>query len=111
MILFSAEDLTQLHKQLTDEHEAFMHEDREGQFPQAAMMRMWLLAALGQDMWRVNANFALLTVTTLDLMLPELNDETDKLAKRFCAHIRRMLADYEKEMSKLPGTRTGPYMH
>jgi len=104
MIDMSLDEMHTLALLLADEQDKAVTEDHKEQYAFQSAIRMWVIAAIEDGFWRVTGNTALLTGSSLDLLLLwGLDGEAAVLARRMSAHLKGLMAEYEAEMRKLQG--------
>lgn len=101
MIDMTDSEISKLAILLASDQDHFMALDRHAEYGMHALARMWLVGSITDGLWRASGNTALLTVTTLDVMLPEFSGELAALAKRMSGYLRARIAAYEAEIRKL----------
>jgi hypothetical protein len=103
MIEMSEPEVKKLAMLLATDQDAFMQRERGEEQSHEALVRMWLTTAIRDGFWCVSAGSALLTATTLDVLMPVFNGETTVLAKRMSAYLRARIAAYEAEIRNIQG--------
>lgn len=103
MIDMTDAEMSKLALLLAESQDEFMGSDHNAEYGMHALARMWLVGAITDGLWRASGNSALLTVTTLNVIIPEFDGELAVLAKRMSAHIGGRIAAYEAEIRKLQG--------
>jgi len=101
MIDMTDSEISKLALLLAEDQDQFMGRDRKAEHGMHALSRMWLVGAITDGLWRASGNTALLTATTLDVILPEFHGELAALAKRMSAYLRARIAAYEAEIRNL----------
>lgn len=97
---------TEIHKLsllLAEQQEAAVGTDHDAGYAPRAILRMWVICAMNEGFWRVSGNTALLTSTSLDILLSDMDfsGEVAVLARRMSAHLKGLIAEYEAEIRKL----------
>jgi len=101
MIDMTDSEMSKLALLLAESQDQFMASDHNAEFAMQALARMWLVGAITDGLWRASGNTALLTATTLDVILPVFDGELALLAKRMSAYLRARIAAYEAEIRKV----------
>jgi hypothetical protein len=103
MIDMTDSEMSKLAILLTANQDAFMQVDRGADQVMHGLARMWLVAAITDGLWRASGLSAVVTVTSLDLLLPEFDGELAALCKRMAGYLRGRIAAYEAEIRKVQG--------
>lgn len=101
MIDMTDSEISKLAILLTADQDEFMGIDRGPDHVMHALARMWLVGSITDGLWRASGQTCLVTVTSLDVLMPEFSGELLALAKRMSAYLRARLAAYEAEIRSL----------
>jgi hypothetical protein len=101
MIEMTDSEMSKLAILLTADQDEFMQVDRGADRVMHGLARMWLVAAIADGLWRASGRSAVITVTSLDVLIPEFDGELALLSKRMAAYLRGRIAAYEAEIRKV----------